>query len=58
MFIGLIFEVFGLGLFIPILAFLVNPEKISNNYPFLKNILNFIGNPNPTFLIIYFLTLT
>jgi ABC-type multidrug transport system fused ATPase/permease subunit len=55
MFIGLIFEVFGLGLFIPILAFLVNPEKISNSYPFLKNVLNFIGNPNPTFLIIYFL---
>ena len=55
MFIGLIFEVFGLGLFIPILGFLVNQDKIITQYPILKSVLNFIGNPNPTYLIIYFL---
>ena len=56
MLIGLIFEVFGLGLFIPILGFLVNSDKLITQYPILKSVLNFIGNPNPNFLIIYFLS--
>ena len=50
-FIGMLFELFGLGLIIPIISLLSKPENIYNII-FLKPILSFLGNPVKNQIII------
>lgn len=49
--IAVIFEMVGLGVLIPALSLLLNPD-IGNEYPLLIPFLEFVGNPPQTLLII------
>jgi ABC-type multidrug transport system fused ATPase/permease subunit len=49
--IAVIFEMVGLGVLIPALSLLLNPD-IGNEYPLLIPFLEFVGNPTQTQLII------
>ncbi|MBT7623997.1 MAG: ABC transporter ATP-binding protein [Flavobacteriaceae bacterium] len=61
MLFGLIFEILGIGLIIPIIAFISDPNFI-NDYPVVKKFLEFFGTYNEnksiiilfTFLVIFF----
>lgn len=44
MFIGMLFEMFGLGILLPILSLMLNPD-IAKAYPSVKPILEYFGNP-------------
>jgi len=51
LFIGLIFEMVGLGILLPVIGILIN-NNVQEMYPSIKPLLNFIGNPTPQELII------
>ena len=50
--LGIFFEMIGLGIMIPALGVILNPD-ISNSHPSLVPILNFIGNPDQKLLVLY-----
>ena len=50
--IGIFFEMIGLGVMIPALGVILNPN-FSNSYPLLAPIIKYIGNPNQKTLIFY-----
>jgi len=52
MFIGMLLETLGVGLVIPALALLTQPD-FANNQPTLQPILQFLGNPDQHALVIY-----
>jgi ABC-type multidrug transport system fused ATPase/permease subunit len=52
MIIGMLFEMMGLGILIPSLVVIVDPD-ISTSYPALRPYLNMIGNPSQQQLVIY-----
>jgi ABC-type multidrug transport system fused ATPase/permease subunit len=52
MFFGLFFEMLGLGILIPALSLIIKPN-ISADYPILKPIISYLGNPQPKTLIIF-----
>lgn len=54
--IGMIFEMAGLGVLIPALGVILNPN-IAGKYPSLKPMMQFLGNPNPDKLVLYGLSL-
>ena len=54
--IGMIFEMAGLGVLIPALGIILNPN-IGEKYPSLNPLLQFLGNPSSDKLIIYGLSL-
>ena len=56
MLLGMIFEMLGLGLLIPVLGIVLNSD-IANSYPVLAPVLNLLGNPTQNYLIIYCMTL-
>lgn len=49
--IGFVFEILGLGIIIPALSIILDPE-ISIKYPVLKPIFEFLGNPTQTQLVL------
>ena len=51
MFFGLFFEMLGLGVLIPALSLMIKPN-ISTEYPVLKPIIIYLGNPQPKILIL------
>jgi ABC-type multidrug transport system fused ATPase/permease subunit len=51
LFIGVFFEMLGLGLMLPLLAAMLN-KNIFQDYPFLKSFLHKIGNPDQTKIVI------
>jgi ABC-type multidrug transport system fused ATPase/permease subunit len=51
LFIGLIFEMVGLGILLPVIGILIN-NNVQETYPSIKPLLNFIGNPTQQELII------
>jgi ABC-type multidrug transport system fused ATPase/permease subunit len=51
MFFGLFFEMLGLGVLIPALSLMIKPN-ISTEYPVLKSIIIYLGNPQPKILIL------
>jgi len=51
LFIGLIFEMVGLGILLPVIGILIN-NNVQETYPSIKPLLNFIGNPTKQELII------
>jgi len=52
LFIGMLFEIFGIGILLPCLNVLINPQ-ILNKWEFSRQVLDFIGNPNQNQLVIY-----
>jgi ABC-type multidrug transport system fused ATPase/permease subunit len=52
MVIGMLFEMLGLGMLIPVLGFMLNPNLI-NEYPVLQSFLKILGNPSHTQLILW-----
>ena len=54
--IGMIFEMAGLGVLIPALGVILNPN-IAEKYPSLNPLIEFLGNPNSDKLVIYGLSL-
>lgn len=50
--IGIFFEMLGLGVILPSLGLMVNPD-VSNNFPILKPLLKKIGNPSQAQLVFY-----
>lgn len=51
-FIGMFFEITGLGMLIPLLSLMLKPNLV-NEYPVVKPIAEFFGNPSQNTLIIY-----
>lgn len=56
LFMGMIFEMVGLGVLIPALSIILNPE-IGKEYPSLKPLLEFLGNPSQLQLVYYGMSL-
>ena len=54
--IGMIFEIFGIGMIIPVSGFMLTPDLL-NEYPFLDPFLAFLDYPDQTTLIIYGISL-
>jgi len=52
LFIGMIFEMIGLGILIPALGVMLNSD-IANQYPSIRPLLKYIGNPSQLQLVIY-----
>ena len=50
--IGMFLEMLGLGVMIPAISVMLEPD-IANKYPFLKPVLNFLGNPKQNLLVFY-----
>ena len=50
--IGIFFEMLGLGVILPSLGLMVNPN-VSNDFPVLKPLLKKIGNPSQAQLVFY-----
>ena len=55
MFLGMLFEMLGIGILLPILAIILNPNYI-DDYPKTKVILELLGNPPHSKLILYALS--
>lgn len=56
--IGMVFEIFGIGMIIPVLGFMLTPiTELLNEYPFLDPFLAFLDYPDQTTLIIYGISL-
>lgn len=52
MVIGMAFEMLGVGLVVPVVALLMQ-QNIAANYPFLKSVITFLGNPSQQTLLIF-----
>ena len=52
LFIGILFEMLGLGILIPALTIILNPNLIKENTSF-EYILNFLGNPSSNLIVFY-----
>lgn len=52
MFIGMLFEMAGLGILLPIMSLMLNPD-IGSTYPSIRPFLNFLGNPTQERLVLY-----
>ena len=50
--IGMIFEMAGLGVLIPALGVILNPN-IAEKYPSLKPLMEFLGNPSSDKLVLF-----
>tara|TARA_R110000796_G_scaffold118864_1_gene232730 strand:- start:91915 stop:93666 length:1752 start_codon:yes stop_codon:yes gene_type:complete len=53
-FVGMIFEILGIGLLLPTLGVVLNSD-LTVNYPFLKPVLKLLGGPSQTELVRYVL---
>ncbi|MFL2639446.1 MAG: ABC transporter ATP-binding protein [Flavobacteriaceae bacterium] len=54
----MVFEIFGIGMIIPVLGFMLTPiTELLNEYPFLDPFLAFLDYPDQTTLIIYGISL-
>lgn len=51
MFVGMLFEMVGLGILLPILSLMLNPD-IGGTYPSLRPFLTFLGNPTQEKLVL------
>lgn len=56
LFIGLVFEMLGLGVLLPVIAILIN-NNIQEKFPVIIPLLKFIGNPSQQILVILIMTL-
>lgn len=52
LFIGVIFEMIGLGIFVPVLSLIVSPDKMTKNYFFIKLNLNSFTHFNLVLIIL------
>ena len=52
MIIGMILEMIGIGMVLPLLALITEPDFILK-YPALKTLVQSIGNPQPIYLVVY-----
>ena len=59
LFIGMILEIFGLGILIPILSLLLNPENIDNEFTlfFIKDFLPEVSYQNFVLIFLSFISL-
>lgn len=55
LFVGLLFEMIGLGILLPVIAILIN-DNIQEKFPSITPILNLFGNPSQKSLIIIIMT--
>jgi hypothetical protein len=51
LFIGMVFEIFGIGILLPCLNVLINPQ-ILNKWEVSRNLIIFLGNPTQNELIV------
>jgi ABC-type multidrug transport system fused ATPase/permease subunit len=51
LFVGMLFEIFGIGILLPCLNVLINPQ-ILNKWEVSRNLINFLGNPTQNELIV------
>jgi ABC-type multidrug transport system fused ATPase/permease subunit len=52
LFIGMLFEMLGIGILIPALGVFFNPNQL-NDYEVLKDALSYIGDPSPKWIVFY-----